>query len=332
MLHNESVSAHTHILYCLIMHGGLLRNGVKGLKLRDFWSYMSIPRDLETSIRSLKRLLDGGYRERPHPYISGDSFKFLCDDELKESVWEIQLLKTQNNPQSNFLFFVSGLPNSNIAFRIVDWLENRKDLFFPNVSLVLHNGDYFPEFSRIERISDRFNCMYSVNWLGNTSNIVPIPIGLENEGYLRNGVVNDYLQMLPELPNRINRPIKLLSAFSLHTNSAERVQAMTFAEKVKGAVILDKPVTPKKYRELLSNSVYVLSPPGNGADCHRTWESLFLGATPIVKRKYWPFGHLDLDVEVIDEWQEVPGMNLDPKMTTSNFVQDFGKVEKWLTL
>jgi hypothetical protein len=28
---------------------------------------------------------------------------------------------------------------------------------------------------------------------------------------------------------------------------------------------------------------FVVSPPGNGIDCHRTWESLYLGSIPIVK-------------------------------------------------
>ena len=36
------------------------------------------------------------------------------------------------------------------------------------------------------------------------------------------------------------------------------------------------------YRQLLLRSKYVLSPPGNGPDCHRTWESIYLGAIPIV--------------------------------------------------
>ena len=30
----------------------------------------------------------------------------------------------------------------------------------------------------------------------------------------------------------------------------------------------------KDYRKVLSNSYFVISPPGNGIDCHRTWEAL----------------------------------------------------------
>jgi hypothetical protein len=36
------------------------------------------------------------------------------------------------------------------------------------------------------------------------------------------------------------------------------------------------------YIEALRDAVFVLSPQGNGLDCHRTWEALYLGAIPVV--------------------------------------------------
>ena len=64
--------------------------------------------------------------------------------------------------------------------------------------------------------------------------------------------------------------------------------------------------SPRDYRELVSKSQFVLSPPGNGADCHRTWEAIYLGAIPIVHKDFWPFSHLDLPVLVVDDWFNVP--------------------------
>ena len=34
----------------------------------------------------------------------------------------------------------------------------------------------------------------------------------------------------------------------------------------------------------LSSYKFALSPEGNGIDCHRTWECLYLGVIPIVKK------------------------------------------------
>ena len=46
----------------------------------------------------------------------------------------------------------------------------------------------------------------------------------------------------------------------------------------------------------------MLSPPGNGEDCHRTWESVLLGAIPIVRNStLWPL-YREAPVCVIDDW------------------------------
>lgn len=52
---------------------------------------------------------------------------------------------------------------------------------------------------------------------------------------------------------------------------------------------------------------FVLSPPGGGMDCHRTWEALLLGCIPIVKRYNVPCDNIyaDLPVLIVDEWREV---------------------------
>jgi hypothetical protein len=39
---------------------------------------------------------------------------------------------------------------------------------------------------------------------------------------------------------------------------------------------------PEQYRQAVSESLFVLSPPGRGLDCHRTWEAIYLGAVPVV--------------------------------------------------
>jgi hypothetical protein len=41
-------------------------------------------------------------------------------------------------------------------------------------------------------------------------------------------------------------------------------------------------MTFSEYLDRLLDSKFVLSPPGNGIDCYRTWEILAMGAVPIV--------------------------------------------------
>jgi hypothetical protein len=50
---------------------------------------------------------------------------------------------------------------------------------------------------------------------------------------------------------------------------------------------------------------FVLSPHGNGLDCHRTWEALVLGCIPIVKTSGLDSLYEDLPVLIVDQWTDV---------------------------
>jgi hypothetical protein len=55
---------------------------------------------------------------------------------------------------------------------------------------------------------------------------------------------------------------------------------------------------------------FVVSPHGNGLDCHRTWESLALGNIVIVKRSPLDALYEGLPVVIVDRWEEVTTVNL----------------------
>jgi len=65
-----------------------------------------------------------------------------------------------------------------------------------------------------------------------------------------------------------------------------------------------KRVSFKDYLQDLGESVFVPSPPGNGADCHRTWEALLLGCYPIVKSSALNPLYRELPVVVVEDWAE----------------------------
>ena len=57
------------------------------------------------------------------------------------------------------------------------------------------------------------------------------------------------------------------------------------------------------YRKKLVKSYFVISPPGNGFDCHRTWEALYFKTVPVVLKEYYGFSHLDLPVLKVDSFE-----------------------------
>jgi hypothetical protein len=74
-------------------------------------------------------------------------------------------------------------------------------------------------------------------------------------------------------------------------------------------------VRPRMYMQQLGDSVFCVSPPGNGVDSHRTWEAILMRCIPIVL-SYAPLDPLyeDLPVVVVRDWDEITAEFLDKKL------------------
>jgi len=249
-------------------------------------------------LRGVLRRLNYATGKSSYPFISGDTYASLCDYQFNQ---ELSLTDLKSNAESIKLFLPAYLKDQFLS----ELKVNQSD--FSDDILVIHNYDNIPTETEMTDFSKRFNKVYSVNWLGDKTIATPIPIGLENWSILRNGVPKDFLKLIDKglLPTS-KRSIRILSSFSIETNSTERSKALEFTKSNNDVFQMPTFTSPKKYRQMLSNSAFVLSPPGNGADCHRTWEAIYLGAIPIVLKKYWPFGHLDLPVLAVEDWSEIP--------------------------
>jgi len=196
-----------------------------------------------------------------------------------------------------------------ISTNLANFLRGRTTSL-SGTNLIIHNGDLIPSVHDFEYLSSLFRRVYSVNWLGDMSNVIPIPIGLENYDYLRNGKPSDFNRLIKKgIVEFGKRDISILAAFALENNPAQRKQALEEVVRVPGVKLELNFKSPAGWRNLIINSRFVLSPPGNGADCHRTWEAIYLGAVPIVKRKFWPFSHLNLPVVIINDWSDLSEMD-----------------------
>ena len=64
-------------------------------------------------------------------------------------------------------------------------------------------------------------------------------------------------------------------------------------------------VTNKNYYDMMTQYKFILSPPGAGEDCHRTWEALYVGCIPIVQSSAINELYEDLPVLVVDSWDDI---------------------------
>lgn len=87
------------------------------------------------------------------------------------------------------------------------------------------------------------------------------------------------------------------------------------------------------------NFAFVISPHGDGLDCHRTWEALCLGCIPIVKTSSIDKLYDDLPVLIVKDWKDITSELLNStllefkiKFINNQFIMDKLKLDYWVQL
>ena len=103
----------------------------------------------------------------------------------------------------------------------------------------------------------------------------------------------------------------LYAGFALGTNLPERSEAARVCCELKGTVEVfpDTRNWPRCYVDYLRRirrHRFTLSPAGNGVDCHRTFEALYLQATPICRRcRCTEMLARVFPIMLVDEWRDL---------------------------
>ena len=93
--------------------------------------------------------------------------------------------------------------------------------------------------------------------------------------------------------------------FVLHNNfDNPRKKAI---EQIKDTLIYYEPIKISTEQTWINQSEYsfVVSPLGNGMDCHRTWEALILGCIVIVQTSTLDTLYKDLPVLIVNHWSDI---------------------------
>jgi hypothetical protein len=219
------------------------------------------------AMRGLYRLLHA--RPSSRPFISGDSFRALAARRFEAGAsFDPQSIKTGD------LVFVEASQLDRFMAECLPAIENQ-------FVLISHNGDrnIGPDLTPMAEDA-RVARWFAQNVGIRHPKLEPIPIGLENRHHHDKGITGDFRLLMRQAPTRSNR---ILYGFDENTNRKERGEAL---EALRASPVAEELgwVNGRKYRMRLSRYAFVASPPGNGIDCHRTWEALYLGVLPIVRR------------------------------------------------
>ena len=69
----------------------------------------------------------------------------------------------------------------------------------------------------------------------------------------------------------------------------------------------------------------MLSPEGTGIDCHRIYESIYLGAIPILKTSELDYFYCNLPVVIVKNWNEITHEFLE-----TNYFDFKTKLDQWV--
>ncbi len=230
----------------------------------------------------------------------------------------------------------AGVRDGDLVWTRATALPEFLDQVLPRIEarFVLLSGDEdwsIPgEFARATELcaSDKLLCWFAQNFDGGdpSGKVLPLPIGLDfhtisNRRRWGHPLATPREQELEleelqaGMPPSEQRLARVHADF--HLNKHARV-LMGESRDTLEAVLRANPLIDFQAEKIprldlwreKTGYAFVVSPHGNGLDCHRTWESLALGNIVIVKRSPLDLLYAGLPVVIVSQWSEITAENL----------------------
>ena len=242
--------------------------------------------------------------------ISGERFQELCDISIttkSKDSWHRSLSKNVKRVYLEAIDYAL-LKNSKTIFVYVEYLYFFMNNILPNINhkfiLVTHNEDheidstYLPLLNNINLLH-----MFSQNANITHEKLTPIPIGIANSMWEHGNkhniiILNSYLNSSVKY--------KLYTNFTIANNKEHRTDVMKkLKDNILSVIVEHK--THLDYLKEIKEYKWIPSPKGNGIDCHRTWETLYMGSIPLVDDTINTrfFKQLGLPIILISEWDNI---------------------------
>ena len=208
---------------------------------------------------------------------------------------------------SHFYFGSNGIeiinPISENEIPIIFIKTDYVDSFFQTIKLekeviiITHNSDIgvsesFLKYLNLEMVLK----WYAQNICINHEKLHSIPIGIANLEWPHGNT-----EILQSIIDKNHAKSNLIYCnFNLNTNFLERSKCLKYIENF--GLKLSPTIDFESYLTDLSKSYFVVSPNGNGIDCHKTWEALYLKTIPIVTKSINSLHYSHLPIVFIDDW------------------------------
>lgn len=254
--------------------------------------------------------------------VCGSYFKSLCRHQFTNYIDARNPVFTYNENLSVGNNYVFCKPE------FLQMLKNSKFCENEDFVLVTHNSDINFDKTNVLAVLNLFPNIkhwYTQNLLFDHPKVSPIPIGIANPKW-SHGNQDRFNKIIKENNKKNNL---FYANFNISTNPAERRYCynqigLECPESYPNAASIsdhDDFVinTQENYLRKISKSYFTISPDGNGKDCHKTWESLYLKSIPIVTDSFFArkFRDMGIPILVIDDWREFKNLKLSESLYNS---------------
>jgi hypothetical protein len=230
-----------------------------------------------------------------YPYISGDAFLAISDIAfLRDLEGPVDLGR---NSLGKVVFYETGQ------------ITIRKNELISAAVVIVHNGDAPLNQEEISLFKKFGCCVFATNSQRQEGFIEPIPIGIENAHHRRNGSLH-YYNPINFASLSLENKKDVLVSFSVHTNPTERKRVLEICQEYR---FENEKMKLAEFRQRLAESRFVISPPGNGVDCHRTWEAMYHKTVPVIETRYNLFQHIELPILTVNSYHDFFKLSLDER-------------------
>ena len=269
-------------------------------KIRRFLSYIKYKIRylslVEKSSKSESIPKDFG-RVSSYPYISGDTFLSISDAFIINNRRRHKNHKLNHHREA--ALFIAYKKEKNIIFIEndllgINWVFKKAKEY---KKVILHNCPIPPDQKLLFELVKNKVHVFGTNLKFKNDYIEPIPLGIENAYMEKDGDLS-YFNPINLAKTKMEKKNILLVSFTARNNPEVRNEYLSILKsynyKNKRYQNLND------YRRVLSSSYFVISPPGVGIDCHRTWEAFLHKTIPVIENKYNLFPHVDLPILVVN--------------------------------
>lgn len=216
-------------------------------------------------------------------------------------------------------------------------VTGHSDIGVPNEASKLFNMN-------IENIINNSNSI--IHWFcqnydsfNHNNKITPIPIGIDYHTLQKKNhwwgskmtAINQEKELIEiskkNFNDRMNKSFSFFHFRLFKRHGADRYKAIEVLKDKNFNMFLKQKMNRKNTWKICTNFKFIISPHGNGLDCHRTYEAMILGSIPIVKSSSLDIIYKELPVIILNDWSDI---NIDNLVEQSNNI--INKSKKLLTL